>query len=272
MRYRLLSFLLGWFFIAAPGLAQAQTTANEPIEITANDVLEWNRTENVFTARGEARAVQGSFSVSAATLKALYNNSGQSNFNIHTLLAEDDVRLSSEETVIKGDRAEYNVKKELAIVTGESVIMEAPGQKVTAEDRFEYWAAEGRVEAIGNPVIEQRAEDGSLNRIEADGFTAFIEENAAGEQALKTIEAKGNVVITTPDETLRGTYAIYDAQTNEARMTGGVTITRGPNILQGEKAFVDLNTNISRLIGSGTPDGRVKGVFFPGSAPSGNPE
>jgi lipopolysaccharide export system protein LptA len=93
-----------------------------------------------------------------------------------------------------------------------------------------------------------------------------MKETKQGRRELDTLEATGNVIIKTGAETVTGSYGIYRAATNKAELTGGVTIKRGENILQGARAEVDLNTNTSRMFGgAGGQQGRVRGVFYPGS-------
>ncbi len=82
---------------------------------------------------------------------------------------------------------------------------------------------------------------------------------------LKTLEAIGNVVITTETEVLRGERGVYNAATNVAELHENVKITRGPNVLEGTKAQVDLDTNISKIFGGAQNGGQVRGVFYPGS-------
>ena len=81
-----------------------------------------------------------------------------------------------------------------------------------------------------------------------------------------TVEADGNVVITTPEEVARGREGVYNADKGTATLTGDVRITRGENQLNGERAVVNLNTGVSRLLPAAKGE-RVKGLFTPGTAP-----
>ncbi|HRQ60282.1 MAG TPA: ostA-like family protein, partial [Alphaproteobacteria bacterium] len=161
----------------------------------------------------------------------------------------------------------YSLDTGLAVMTGGDLRLVAPNGMVKAKERFEYWTNENRLEAVGDAQIQHKNEKGQINTLTADRFTALLAENAQGQQGLKSLKAEGNVIITTPDETVRGAYGFYDAEAQTADITGGVTITRGPNTLQGEKARVDLKTGLSKLEGSGTSGGQVRGVFYPDSAP-----
>lgn len=239
----------------------------EPIEITADSTLEWDRTGKFFTANGNAKARQGDTAVEAGRLVAKYRSSNAKSIDIRELEAIGSVVLTSDQSKAYGERALYSLDTGLAVMTGDALRMIAPNGSVTAEKRFEYWTNEGRLEAIGNAEIQHKDEKGQINTLQADHFTAFLTKDAQGKQVLKTLQAKGNVVITTPAETLKGAYGVYDALAQTADITGNVTITRGPNILEGEKAAVDLKTGVSKLIGSGTSGGQVRGVFYPESSP-----
>ncbi len=236
---------------------------DKPIEITADGTLEWKRAEEIFIARENALAQQGDVSIAAATLTANYREGEGGGMAIWRVTADENVVISSRENTAHGDRGVYNIDEGLAVMTGDDLKMVAPDQTVTAKDSFEYWVAQGRIKAIGDARVV-RLED----TLEADEVSAVLKENNKGERVLDTLEATGNVVITTPTEVARGTYAIYKADTNIVTLTGGVTIMRGPNILEGAKAEVNLDTNTSRIFGGqatrpGT--GKVRGVFYPNS-------
>ncbi|MEM6781236.1 MAG: LptA/OstA family protein [Pseudomonadota bacterium] len=140
--------------------------------------------------------------------------------------------------------------------------MVSPDQTITANDKFIYQTAQRRATAVGNAKVVLAEDTLSANTIEA----VFKEQsNEGGQDAVETLEAKGNVVITTPTEVLSGNYAIYRSATNKAEITGNVKITRGPNILEGARAEVDLTTNISKMFGAEETGERVRGVFYPNS-------
>lgn len=89
------------------------------------------------------------------------------------------------------------------------------------------------------------------------------------ENAIKKIEAQGNVFLATPEETARGASATYDVDEQEIRMNGHVTLTRGKNVLEGEGLVYNFATGKSKIV-SGGPDaatgankGRVRALFVP---------
>ena len=253
-------------------LAQGlNTTSKDPLIITADESLQWQRSKKIFTASQNAKAEQGTASVSADLLTAFYREKeAGSGIEIYQLKADENVVLVSEQSTVYGQNAVYDLDQGQAVMTGNNLKMVSPDQTVTARDRFEYWVTDGRVNAIGNAEVIRPKPEGGYDHLKADKISAVLKENEKGERVLHSLEGIGNVVIITPAETITGTYGIYKADSNTAEITGNVNIKRGPNTLEGERATVDLNTNISTIYGgqSGTSTqntGRVRGVFYPDS-------
>lgn len=88
-----------------------------------------------------------------------------------------------------------------------------------------------------------------------------------GEQKIKRLEARGNVVVLQKDQTATGELGIFDMKTNTVTMSNNVVMTQGQNVLRGGKLIVDLTTGVSRVeTGKPGEGGRVQGLFLPGSA------
>lgn len=254
-------------FALAQDAAGLSSSVSQPLEITADGTLEWLRNEKLLVARKNALAVQGDSSVAAQTLSAEYREGKDGGgMQIWKITAETGVVLKSKDTQAYGEKAVYDLDSGLATMTGEGLKMISPDQTVTARDRFEYRVNEGRFEAIGAAkVVRPKPSGNGTDTLSADTISAIMKDNGKGERVLETLEAKGNVVIVTPTETVTGAHGVYKSDTNKAELDGGVKIVRGPNTLQGQRAEVDMNTNTSRIFGSDTPTGRVRGVFYPGS-------
>jgi lipopolysaccharide export system protein LptA len=251
---------------ASPAGLPASSNSSDPIEITAGKTLEWHRNDNKYIARGQVQAKQGDTSIFSETLTADYRAGQKSSNEIYLLTAEQDVRVQNTTTTIYGEKAVYEVDKAYAVMTGNNLKMESPDQVVTARDKMEYWSNTGEAVATGNAKVV-RAED----TINADVIKAIFKETPTGRQ-IDTLHANGHVVIVTPTETLTGDNGVYHAATNTAEITGNVKIVRGPNVLEGVRGEVDLNTNVSKMFGApnasgatGPSDGRVRGIFYPGS-------
>jgi lipopolysaccharide export system protein LptA len=269
MKY--LFFCLPVLLFAAPVWAQQDT--GEPIEITAVETVEWLRDKQQYVARKDVIVTQGAMVLKSDLLTADYKDTPQSSTEIWQLTAEGNVSIADETNTAYGDVAVYDVPKGLATLTGKDLKLVSPEQTVTATERMEYHANERLAKAIGNAKVV-RAQD----TLRADTITAyFTEEQAKPEAAAEAsasnplggggnidrLEAEGNVVITTPKETLYGSKAVYRADTDTAELTGKVRVEQGENVLEGSRATVNLATNVSRMYGSEKTGGRVRGVFFP---------
>jgi lipopolysaccharide export system protein LptA len=87
-----------------------------------------------------------------------------------------------------------------------------------------------------------------------------------GNQKIKRLEARGGVVVTQKEQTATGELGIFDMSTQTITLTGNVVMTQGQNILKGDKLMVDMTTGVSRVESGKNGEGRVQGLFLPGSA------
>lgn len=273
MRKLLLSLLLT--LINVPAFAQQQAAAplaasgDAPIEITADEALEWRRADLKFIARVNAIAKQGDVSLQGDTLVAEYREGKKSEMEIWRVTAEGNVMINSQGSIASGDHAVYNLDDGIAVMTGRDLKLVSPDQTVTAKEKFEYSVADGKLVATGKAKAVRPKPQGGQDTLEAEKIAAVFAEDATGKRVLSSLEATDNVVITTPEEVLTGARGFYSAQNNLAELAGNVKIRRGENVLTGEKAQVNLATNVSTMLGGGNvttgSDGRVRGIFYPGS-------
>jgi lipopolysaccharide export system protein LptA len=84
-----------------------------------------------------------------------------------------------------------------------------------------------------------------------------------GQQKIKRLEARGNVVVTQKEQTATGELGIFDMKTNTVTLTGNVIMTQGQNVLRGERLVVDLTSGVSRVESGKNGQGRVQGLFLP---------
>ena len=111
---------------------------------------------------------------------------------------------------------------------------------------------EGSVHAIQGELV-----------LNADMLTVYYREVAGsqGNLGVSRIDAEGNVIISSPDETAQGQRGTYDVENGRIDLAGGVILSQGNNIVEGEVLTMDLETGVSRVSsGSG---GRVQGLFVP---------
>ncbi|MBI2716728.1 MAG: LPS ABC transporter substrate-binding protein LptA [Rhizobiales bacterium] len=87
-----------------------------------------------------------------------------------------------------------------------------------------------------------------------------------GQQKIKKLEARGGVVVTQKEQTATGDLGLFDMKTNTVTLSGNVVMTQGQNVLRGERLVVDLTSGVSRVESGKNGQGRVQGLFVPGSA------
>ncbi|UEM22144.1 hypothetical protein JL100_005175 [Skermanella mucosa] len=249
----------------AQGLGGGTGGDGLPIAVDADQAIEWHQEQKAYVARGNAVAKRGDVTIEGDTLVAYYREMPSGGTEIFRLAADGKVHIFSPEQNVYGDRAVYDVDKQVAVVTGSDLRLVTPTDVVTARDSLEYWETQKLAVARGDAVAVREA-----NRVSADVLVGLFAEGAGGALEMTRIDAQGNVVITTPTDVARGREGVYNLKTNIATLTGDVRLTRGDNHLNGQTAEVNMNTGVSRLLSTGNRTGeRVRGLFVPGQQPGG---
>jgi lipopolysaccharide export system protein LptA len=253
--------------LLAPRAALAQSVgleskSKEPVTIEADDGIEWHQNEKIYLARGNARAVRGDVTVRAETLTAHYREVGNGKTEVYQVVADGGVLITTPREKITGDKGVYDVEKGVFRLTGKSLLIETPEERVTARDKIEYFSQEKKAVLVGDATVIK-----DNRKVRSDTMTARFAEDEKGKMALSRADIVGNVVITTPTEVARAERGVYNADSGIATLTGGVKLTRGDNQLNGEFAEVNLKTGISKLLagpaGSVGGTGKVRGIFVP---------
>ena len=228
---------------------------SQPIEISADNGIEWNRDAKTYTARGNAVATQGTSEIHAETLIASYSeNSSQ----IDHVVAEGAVKIMSPSQTAYGDHGDFDQTKRLLVMTGAALKIDSPDQTVTARDAFEYWQDQDALVAKGDVVIVKT--DGT--RINGNQVTSYFRKNAeTGKREAFQVKAEGNVRIDTGKEIATCNRAVYDPNTQIAVLTGNVVLTQNKNVFRGARAEIDMAKGISRLLPS--PGERVRTTIQP---------
>ncbi len=86
-----------------------------------------------------------------------------------------------------------------------------------------------------------------------------------GQQRIKRLEARGGVVVTQKEQIATGETGVFDMKTNTVTLHGKVVMTQGQNVLRGDHLVVDLTSGVSRVESGKNGQGRVQGLFQPGS-------
>jgi len=90
------------------------------------------------------------------------------------------------------------------------------------------------------------AVQGELN-LRADRLIVYYRANAAESNAIRMIEAYGNVFLSSPTEMAQGAKGVYNLDTDTVELTGGVQLTRGDSVIRGDRLEMDLATGRSRV-------------------------
>jgi lipopolysaccharide export system protein LptA len=229
-----------------------------PIEIDADEGIEWLRDQNVYIARGNAQARRGDMSITADTLMAHYRADATGKTKIHMVEADGHVVLVSKDSKIVGDKMTYDLEKGAAIITGQDLRATSKEQYVTANESLEYWSNQGAVVARGDAVAHNPQQE-----IHADLLTGYFrDDQPKGGKKLYQVEASGNVRILSKGNIARASKAVYNLDNEVATLEGGVKITRDKNQLNGERAVYNLKTGQAKITGGGK---RVKTLLVPGS-------
>ncbi len=281
--------------VLAQGLNLGSGGGNQPIEILADQGIEWHRETQRYIARGNASATQGDTAVHGDTLIAYYRSQPNGGTEIFRYEVQGNVRITNPSQTAVGDKGVYDVDSGVLVMTGKALKITTPTDTITARDSLEYWEQKRIAVARGNAVAvnqDRRMTGDVLTTHFVEGRTAPppppargnarpqsqqaaargraaapppAAANAPGSQRMQRIEGFGNVHVSTATDIVRADRGVYNADTSVAMMSGNVRITRGQNQLNGDFAEVNLNTGVSRLLTSSEPSGdkRVRGLFTP---------
>lgn len=260
--------------LAAQGLGLTTPNDKRPLDVEADQGIEWQQDKNVYIARGNARASRGNATLYADTLTAHYRpapadrnkaadaGSLTGSTEIYRIEADGNVRLKTETQTVFGDHGVYDIDNAIAVVTGKHLKLVTPKDVVTARDSLEWYDNKLVAVARGDALAVRDAK-----RLAGDVLVAQIVKPPDGPSRISRIDAQGHVVVTTINEIARGATGVYNVDTGIATLGGGVTITRGDNELRGQYGVVDLNNNVSRLLSSPPGDltrrAPVQGLIIP---------
>ena len=71
-----------------------------------------------------------------------------------------------------------------------------------------------------------------------------------GSPQVSRLDASGGVVVTRPDQTARGQFAVYDLNRRVVTMLGGVSLVQGGNTVNGGRLTMNIDTGRAVIDGS----------------------
>lgn len=283
---------------AGPARAQLGTTDNgTPINIQADNGIEWQQNQQLYIARGNAVATRGPATMKADTLIAHYRKptgpaaaNTENNSEIYRIEADGNVVITRDSRIVVGDHADYDMDQGIGIVTGKALKMTTATDVITAKDALEWYDQKQIAVARGDAVSVRQGG----RTIKGDVLTAYMvkvpPQQAAApgqpgkpaspptktaaatpapngsqpaasdndESKINRIDAQGHVVVINGTDIGRGDYGVYNAVTDICTLLGNVTVTRGTDVVTGQYAVMDMKTNISRIMPASTLPGSTR--------------
>jgi lipopolysaccharide export system protein LptA len=265
--------------------AQPEPPANnQPIEIQADNGIEWQQEAHVYIARGNAVASRGGAEIHADTLIAYYRPSkgsgqahakgpapepdktrapgtgdtdGDGGTEIYRVDAEGNVTIKNPSRTVVGDHAVWDVDQAVGIVTGKTLKMTTATDSVTARDSLEWYDQKQVGVARGDAVATR-----GTKTIKADVLTIYLEKsdpNAPPDKGTAPAEAKPGdgkgaaQPAAAPAGKPAGAGAKpggEDSKISRVDAQGHVVVTNPPDTGHGDYGVYNAKTGICTLIGN----------------------
>ncbi len=223
--------------------------SDKPIEIFADEGIEWHKNKNKYVAIGNAKAVSGSLSLKSDRIEAFYNEKEKDGMNIKEVRAKKNVVVEDNKMkIIGGDYAEYKTQKDYFLIQGKRIVLTSESNVLKSKEKLEFWRSKNIAIATG----KAEAKKNSPNKedeftVLADKLVWYLKDSEKKTTVKKMLGFK-NVSIKTNNEVAFSDKAIYNNETEICKLFGNVKLQRGESFLLGEYAEVDLKSGISKLL------------------------
>ncbi len=251
--------------MAGPACAQGlDLSQGGAIDVTSRDGMEWRQNEQIVIARGDARAVRGTVTVTADVLIARYRKkagtagavtpvaapvpppgpgapSDTGANEIYRLEAEGHVRIFTATDLAVGDKAVYDIDQAVLLMTGSAMTITTPQQVMTARDTMEYWSQKHM--AVGRGLAVVTTSDG--RRLSGDVLVGFTQPDAA---------APGQPAAVKPAAPAPGAKAgdplMSSGKLQRVEAFGHVQLRTAVETVVGERGVYVADTGIARIAGA----------------------
>jgi lipopolysaccharide export system protein LptA len=266
---RLAAALLGAGLTLLPaGLAHGQLGAADsstPINIQADNGLEWQQNQQLYIARGNAVATRGPATIKADTLIAHYRKpngpnaaNSENDSEIYRIEADGNVVITRDSRTVVGDHADYDMDQGIGIVTGKALKMTTAADTITAKDALEWYDQKQIAVARGNAVAVRQGG----RTIKADVLTAYMvkvppqqQQATAPGRPVKPGTPPAKTAAVTPAAAASGQPAVAqgdESKINRIDAQGHVVVVNGPDIGRGDYGVYNAVTDICTLLGNVT--------------------
>ena len=134
----------------------SKSNPSQPIEIDADQGIEWLSEDKVYLARGNANAKQGDFSMRADILKAFYRNTKSKKDEIYRIEANGQVIIRNLVQNVFGEHGIYDLDRSLIVVSGKNLRLDTGKEIVRAEEGLEFWQKSKLAVARGNALRNKK--------------------------------------------------------------------------------------------------------------------
>ena len=264
-------FVVILFFLSSKHSESQQLTNldnnDEPIEIFADNGIEWHKNKNKYVALGNAKALSGTLSLESDKIEAFYKENDSSSMNITEVRAKKNVVVQDKKMKITGgEYAEYKILKDYFLINGSNIILTSDKNILKSNKKLEYWRSKNIAIATGKAEAKKDTEFVVM----ADKLVWYLQEKNQKTTVKKLLGFK-NVSIKTNNEVAFSDKAIYNNETEICKLYGNVKLQRGESFLIGEYAEVDLRSGISKLLpapGTKLNENRVRALIDKGGVDS----
>jgi lipopolysaccharide export system protein LptA len=273
---RIRSLLVVALFVSlASATAQAQlgTTDNGvPINIQADNGIEWQQDKELYIARGNAVATRGPATIKADTLIAHYrqvkpganaapNAAGggaapagngattDNNTEIYRIEADGNVVITRDSRIVVGDHADYDMDQGIGVVHGKALKMTTATDVITARDALEWYDLKQIAVARGDAVAVRQGG----RTIKADVLTAYmVKTGQPGQPGAPGQPAKPAAPPPTATAAKAPAPAGDESKINRIDAQGHVVVINGADIGRGDYGVYNAVTDICTLLGNVT--------------------
>jgi lipopolysaccharide export system protein LptA len=126
------------FFFSISNSQQISNLKNEdnPIEIYADEGIEWHKNKNKYVAIGNAKAISGSLSLESDRIEAFYDEKEGSGMNIREVRAKKNVIVEDRKMRITGGNyAEYSTKKDFFKIIGKNIVLTSESNTLKSNEK-----------------------------------------------------------------------------------------------------------------------------------------
>lgn len=168
-----------------------------------------------------------------------------------------DLGSSKEPIKIDADRLDVFDKEGRAVFSGNVVAVQGDSTMRCSAMNVFYEGGRGAAAAGGIAAV---------GGVAVGGSPASAAPGVPGGDAIKKIECRGPVTITSKTQTATGDRAEFDRKKNKVTLLGNAALSDGPNVTRGERISYDLNSGVANVEG-----GRVRALIVPNSQKDGVP-